>query len=518
MKKIVSVGLSVLLLLVALVGCASGADETAGDQNQAEEGSEQTPKLTLGQTTGGQPYIEASPDINKDKYLEELRELTEVDVTIDPLIPWTDYQQKMNMLFAGGDLPDLLQTQGINVPEIAPAVDREVLLPLNDLIDEYGPNLKENIPEEAWNSPKVSKDGIIYGIPQTFFSRNSNVVTVRKDWMDALGLENPKTIDEYIDMLRAFKEGDPNGNGEQDEIPYSGRENFIYADIFFGAYDVIPSAWKYVDDQLVPNFIRPEMKEALKIYQQLYQEKLLDNEFMVQQGKDWDAKLHGGIVGMWQHVPNYPDARLMAIRTNVPSAEIEIIPAPVGPDGKGGGALISSVGMVYVIPQSNENPEIAIQFLDRMFSEEVEQFVTYGIEGENYTIEDNQINYNYPETEDEIQEEQVYNIFLDYVGQRYLANEEFMSGRNHGDLIVDALKVANNEGRINDGLDMPTMPTMQARPELNYDGLWMEFAAKVMTGDETIDNFDQFVEDWKNRGGDDLIKEATEWYNETYQN
>lgn len=88
---------------------------------------------------------------------------------------------------------------------------------------------------------------------------------------------------------------------------------------------------------------------------------------------------------------------------------------------------------------------------------------------------------------------------------------------NHGQLIVDAMAIANNEGRINDGLDIPAMPTLQTRPELAYDGLWMQFAAKVITGEESIDGFDQFVEDWKKRGGNEWIKEATQWYNETYR-
>ncbi|WP_010277126.1 extracellular solute-binding protein [Paenibacillus senegalensis] len=510
--------IAAVFLAAGLTGCASNANVAEQNPGQlGEEGEKQAPALRIGQTTAGQQYIEASPDINKDKYVEKIRELSGINIRIDPLIPWQDYQQKMNLLFAGGDLPDLLQTQGINVAEVAPAVDHGALQPLNDLIEEHGPNLKKHIPEEAWNSPKVSKDGIIYGIPQIKFVPNDHVVYIRKDWLDELGLEHPKTVDDYIEMLRAFKEGDPNGNGRPDEIPVSGRVNFAFTNIFFGAYDVIPDGWKYENDQLVPNFIRPAMKEALEVYQLLYQEKLLDNEFMVQQGKDWDAKIKGqGTVGMWQHAATYPDKWLIEVQANTPSAEVVILPAPVGPDGKGGASRGSTVGMVYVIPTSNENPEIAIRYLDWLLSDEAKRLLTYGIEGHNYTMEGNQIKYNYPTTQEEIYEEQMYNIFLDYMGQSYLENEEFMAGRNHGDLIIEAMRIANEEGRINDGLDMPAMPTMQARPELAFDGLWMQFAAKVLTGEESLDGFDKFVEDWKKRGGNELIEEATQWYKETY--
>lgn len=516
MKKPMSAMICLLCALVVFAGCSSKPTGTSSSGNNGE-GSGEAPTLRVGQTTAGQQYIEASLAINKDKYVGKARELSGINITIDPLIPWVDYNQKMNLLFAGGDLPDLLQTQGINKAEVAPAVDRGVLLPLNDLIEQYGPNIKKNIPEEAWKSPKVSKDGKIYGIPQRIFVKNDNVVYLRKDWLDALNLEVPKTVEEYINVLRAFKDGDPNGNGQADEIPVSGRAKFAFTNIFFGAYDVIPDAWKYEDGQLVPNFIRPNMKEALKVYTQLYQEKILDNEFMVQQGKDWDAKIKGqGTVGMWQHAATYPDKWLMEVQANTPTADVVIAPAPVGPDGKGGASIGSAVGMVYVIPAMNKNPEVAIQYLDWLFSEEAKQLVTYGIEGDTYTMDSGKINYKYPQSQDDIYEEQMYNIFLDYVGQRYLENTEFMSGRNHGDLIVDAMNTANQEGRQNDGLDMPAMPTLLARPELNFDGLWLEFAAKVITGEQTVEEFDPFVAEWMKRGGDKLIQEATEWYRQTH--
>jgi putative aldouronate transport system substrate-binding protein len=64
---------------------------------------------------------------------------------------------------------------------------------------------------------------------------------------------------------------------------------------------------------------------------------------------------------------------------------------------------------------------------------------------------------------------------------------------------------------------MPALPTLSTRPELNWDGLWLDFAAKVITGKESVDKFNDFVADWKKRGGDQLIKEATDWYNSRHK-
>lgn len=473
----------------------------------------------MGVTTAGVQNVEASSNINEDYYVKKLEEFTNTDLDIE-LIPWRDYNQKIQLIFAGGELPDLLQTQGITSPDVAPALEADVFMPLNDLIDQHAPNLKKHIPEEAWNSPKVNRDGRIYGIPALNYILNGTVTFVRKDWLDKLGLSVPATVEEYIDLLRAFKDGDPNDNGKQDEIPFSARENFAFGEAFFGAYDVPPGAWKYIDGELVPNFIRPEIKEALAIYQTLYEEKLIDNEFMVQQGKEWDSKIKGqGVVGMWQHSPNYPDKWLAEVKQGVSSAELQIIPAPVGPDGKGGASVSrDAVGMIYMIPKSNKNPEAAIKFLDWFYTEEAQKFMTYGIEGIHYTTENGTIHYNYPEAQEEVYDESMRQYWLRFIGPEPLENKEFMENKPNGKLVLSAIEIANNEGRVNDGDSMPILPTMQVRPELGKNGLFMEFAAKVITGKSTVEEFDTFVEEWKKRGGDKVIEEATEWYHSIHSN
>jgi len=506
----------VMIIGTLLAGCSSNEESSTGSSSGTDSGSETSgvQDLSIVIADRGIQYVEALPNVNEDKYVKELGKLTNTNIQME-LLPWSEYEQSLTLVFAGGEFPDLMEVNGISSPEVSQAVDAGVFMPLNDLIDEHAPNLKKYITEEQWNSPSVSKDGNIYAIPSTRYVTNDTAVMVRKDWMDTLGLEAPLTVDEYIEMLRAFRDQDPNGNGENDEIPWSARENFAFGEAIFGAYDVLLDGWRLVDGELVPNFIRPEMKDALAVYKQLYEEKLLDNEFFVQQGKDWDAKIKGkGNVGMFIHAASYPDKWLTEIQANTPEAELDILPSPTGPDGKGGHLIGSSVGgMVFAIPSTNEDPVTAIKFLDQFYSEEVQTLLTYGLEGENYTIEDGKIKYNYPTDQEGIYEETMYQNFLRLIGPSHLEDQEFLANRPNGDLISKAIEVSQNEGRVNDGLGMPTLPTMLERPELQKNGLWVEYAAKVLTGKDSLDNWDAFVEDWKKRGGDQVIKEATEWYN-----
>jgi putative aldouronate transport system substrate-binding protein len=509
-KKNLLIGVGLFVAMGTVIGCSQKAEPGA---NGSTAQPAKPPVIKVAMSTRALAYVEGSPNINEDKYVKKLRELSKSDVKLE-LIPHQEFSKKLTLLLAAGDLPDLLQTYGINTPEAAPAVNNGAFYELNDLIEKYGPNLKKKIPQSTWDSPMVSKDGKIYAIPSENYLQNSQVVYVRKDWLEKLNLKAPKTVDEYVDMLRAFKEKDPNGNGKADEIPFSGRQNFAFSEAFFAAYDVIPGGWKYENNQLVPNFIRPQMKQALELHRKLYQEQLMDNEIFVQQGKDWDAKIKGAArVGMWLHDPGYPDKWQSDVKQNEPKAEIVNIPAPTGPDGKGGMLIGSPVNMAWTIPKSNKNPEAAIKFLDWFYSDEAQKFNVYGLEGEDYTEESGKINYKYPTNVDEINKENMHVMFLSMAGPSYLANDSFMKGRKDGDLIANAIQLSKSEGRKDDGLGMSLPPTLQSKPELGKNGLWMETAAKIMTGKEPIESFDKFVEDWKKRGGDQIIKEATEWYN-----
>ncbi|WP_246067577.1 extracellular solute-binding protein [Paenibacillus koleovorans] len=523
MKKTLLVLMSGVLA-ATLAACGNKEDSTTNGNastSTAPSGSPAAPaKIKVALSTGGLAYVEGSPDINNDKYLKKMEEMANVDLNLS-LIQHQNYAQNMTLLFAGGELPDLLQTQGINKPEVAPAVDAGVLMPLNELLDKYGPNLKKYISQDAWNDPKVSKDGKIYGIPQENPIRNSTVTYMRKDWLDKLGLQAPKTVDEYINVLTAFRDKDPNGNGKQDEIPFSARAKFSFGFQFFASYDVHPQAWKFENNQLVPNFIRPGMIDALKVYKRLYDEKLIDNEFLVNQGKDWDAKIKGaGTVGMWAHSAAAPDSWLIQVQANTPGAQIVNIPSPVGPSGKPGGvyALDSAVGdFVWTIPKNTKNPEAIIKFLDWYYAagdKAKDDFFLYGIKGENYTDDGGKIKYNYPTTNEGVGNQAMFQEWIHFVGPKnHLTNAEFLKGKPNGDLIVKSLEIASKEGVIDEGYGLPALPTLQARPELKFDGLWLEFAAKVITGKESVDKFNDFVADWKKRGGDQVIKEATEWYN-----
>jgi putative aldouronate transport system substrate-binding protein len=164
-KKWTKVALAVTVV-GTMVGCSSNDKAATTPSSSTTPSSTQSvskpAKFKVGIGTEGLQYVQGSANINEDEYTKKLREISKTDVTFE-LIPHAEFDQKLTLLFAGGDLPDLLQTHGINQPTVAPAVDTGVIIPLNDLIDKYGPNLKKNISKEAWDFASVSKDGKFTG-------------------------------------------------------------------------------------------------------------------------------------------------------------------------------------------------------------------------------------------------------------------------------------------------------------------------------------------------------------------
>ena len=543
MKKRTALFLSMAIgMTMTLAACSGGneqpndasaeAGEPAGEtkgEGTSETGAVAFPlkeRVTLKAVAHRPPL--APSDFNEQPLIKELEAKTNVHIDWETIVE-TDYLEKRNLLLASGTLPDFFFSGRFSDSELVRYSKDGILIPLDDLIENHMPNLKAIL--DARPDIKASltaPDGHIYTLPQgeefgsgqEEIGANPDFLYLNKAWLDKLGLAMPKTIDEYTEVLRAFKTRDPNGNGKADEIPFSGRERFSHTGHFFGAFDVPLNAWRLVDGKLTPNHVRPEMKDALAIYRQLYEEKLLDNEFITQPGNVWDNKIVTGQVGMWAHAATYPDTWLNRLRENVPEAEIALIPAPVGPSGKPGGvyAIGSSVSdFVWTIPTSvsDEKAIEIIKFFDWFYSDEApSDFFLYGLEGEDHTKSGDTITYKYPAVKEDYDAEAMHQEWLHFTGPKlHLLDETFIKGRNMGDLIFSGIQTGMNEGIVNDGLDIPTLPALQTRPELDHNGLFQEIAAKIITGQEPVDAFDAYVADWKSRGGDQWIAEATEWYN-----
>lgn len=223
-------------------------------------------------------------DLNTNLFTQEMEELTNVKikwetVTLDGLV------QRRNVLFAGGDYPDVILSAEIPLQDQMIYGEQGVLIPLNDLIDEYCVELPRLFEEIEWLRPLItSPDGNIYALPQInecYHCTMAQKLWIHQPWLDALGLPMPTTTAEFEATLLAFKNDDPNANGIADEIPLSGAntgwntgvlENLMNAFIYnepVSRAQVVNGNVDFVADN-------EEFKDGLTWLASLYEQGLID--------------------------------------------------------------------------------------------------------------------------------------------------------------------------------------------------------------------------------------------------
>ena len=257
-------------------------------------------------------------DFPTNAFTEWIEEKTGVSLTFIE-IRCENLTERMNVLLAAGDLPDILMNTGLSDSEINYYGRSGLFRPFNAYIEEYGSVIKEVFEKKPMVKPMISdSEGNIYALPritECYHCFRGKKVWYYKPWMDQLGLEIPETTEEFYRMLKAVKTGDPNGNGEPDEIPYTGSNigwdgsNII--DFITGSFIYAPDIGGpglTLDAGTVRSaFVQPEYREALRYMNRLYEEELINDITFTMTSADYKRTVSGSsprIIGIAQS--DYP--------------------------------------------------------------------------------------------------------------------------------------------------------------------------------------------------------------------
>ncbi|MGO4541401.1 extracellular solute-binding protein [Paenibacillus sp. 2TAB19] len=519
-RKLLAVGITVFTLIASACGntsnngnntgaSASPNSSPAANATDAPSQSADPAKISIFVSNHARQIPPGkSMELPTVKYLAE-KTNTNLDITF---LPHENYMEQLRLKFASGDLPDVHMVWGIENSEL---VTNDLAIDLKPYLEKYGQNLLKNTPQSAWDA--VTLNGKILAIPQVAQGNApaERVIFVRKDWMDKLGLQAPKTSDEFLDMLRAFRDKDPNGNGKQDEIPFSSREKFEWADNIFGMYGVNLDSNTLINGEVMPGFVTPNMKQALGMLRTMYEEKLIDAEFLTNTRAVWDQKIKSDLVGSWNHVvfgvwePWQKELNTLLADKN---PNVVAIPTPhgVGYDGEVG-RVEKSVLKTFVVNKDAKNPEAIVSMFDWLISEEGQLFSDLGIEGQTFTKEGTELKYvGDKEDADLLWRQDIFTMhgFNEEAQKVKINNEEAFNK------LIETIGISRNEGITNPTAGMPPSEALTKNAELSYKGgLFQEAAAKIIIGEKPLDYFDEFVASWKKQGGDAAIKEMTDWYN-----
>ena len=328
-----------------------------------------------------------SPDNSEKPLVQQMNEAMGVEIQWDCISGDTLTEKKNLTLNSGVNMPDAFMAAGLTDYELITYGGYGVLIPLEDYINEETmPNLMA-IVEKRPNllATATMPDGHIYGLPgiseMGYMTDEGQYIgigaipqftAINTDWLEAVDMEMPTTLDELHDVLVAFKENDCNGNGDpDDEIPLSfmfqnwcaGQSTF-YAGFGFTDYNENHRAIK--DGQVYYQAANPQYKEALNYFHQWFEEGLIDIEVFSQDASQYIAKGNGedarlGVFVWWEipEVVGYDRAESYAY-----------LPVLDGPDGTHNVCLNES-GTTghdkFSITSSCKNPELLLKWVDQMY-------------------------------------------------------------------------------------------------------------------------------------------------------
>ncbi|MDF2716095.1 MAG: bacterial extracellular solute-binding protein [Paenibacillus sp.] len=305
----------------------------------------------------------------------------------------SQYASSMAMkLTAGKDVPDIFA-----LPlDLYSAVEADLIEPLDDWIDRYAPNIRRFLAENPAEAERMrAYDGKLYAL--------SSVTTgsayldpfgflLRKDWLDKLGLQEPRTLDEWYIVLKSFRERDPNGNGKRDEIPFMPQQGYHGLALFGNALGLhlFYSRGYYPDEsgRVRAEWLTPEAEQLIVWLNKLYREGLIDPGFMHRTEESIIAGVSRDQIGASIHfLSRLGQLDSLSRKTVSANADWLLALPPLEPGYKPVYEKYGPVSGNFVISKQSPHKEVAIRWLDYIYaSEEGNRLMTFGIEGKTYRL------------------------------------------------------------------------------------------------------------------------------------
>lgn len=416
-KNLMKLMCVLICLVIAFSGCGNvtSGNQSEGQQNAKATGEAQPAEESNLTEPGTFPIVKGKVDltilasvssdpnftIEENAFTKELEEKTNIHI-IWQKVTGDTVREKINLTFASGDYIDMFCT-GVGV---ANRIDKSMeaqfgaqglIVPLNDLIDKQSVWFKKVLEEQDGLEEYITTpDGHIYSLPNIadgYHNIYPQKMWFNKTWLDNLGLEMPKTTEEFYQVLKAFKENDANGNGDAtDEIPLSSviaGSNVELTGFLMNPFIYSPVTRMWIrDGEVVLSPMEPEYKEGLKYLNKLYEEELITPDAFTQ---DRNTQININENGDDPIIGAYPALRV-GYGCNLKASDkwhqyVSLSPLE-GPSGDKTAVTYPydkfQTGMVC-ISTASKYPEEAFRLVDYMYSEEATLRSLIGREGKEWT-------------------------------------------------------------------------------------------------------------------------------------
>ncbi|MFH5185081.1 extracellular solute-binding protein [Paenibacillus sp. TAB 01] len=360
-------------------------------------GQNPAPAASGSDSGGGKPtevsIISAFTSANPPDPNGEIQKAIEKATNTKLNIQWVsanNYKERLNVSMSSGDIPDVVMIDDPFSTMFRSMVQQGAFWDISTLYSKY-PNISKLIPAEAWEATKM-QDGKNYGVPRPRGAEGARFFVLRKDWLDKLGMQVPTTTDELYNVMKAFKEKDPDGNGKNDTIGFSGNVNAAdmgTLGIIINSFTGATGNWKDQNGSLVYTDLMPETRSALEFLNKAYKEGLIPADFASLKPSQVDDLYASGKAGMIADKTGNMQEMVSKLGKVDPTVHDHQAFYPVTSindfNPKGPGFL----GMLAISKQvPEEKLDKIMQMIDKWMSPEVFDLQTWGVEGTHYTVKD----------------------------------------------------------------------------------------------------------------------------------
>ncbi|WP_246384469.1 extracellular solute-binding protein [Gracilibacillus halotolerans] len=241
--------------------------------------------------------------LRENRWTELYKDVLGIDIHYDWIVESPFYYQRLSNEIAFGKLPDVLKVDAVQMRQLAKA---GLIQDLTEIFESYAtPFTKYVMSQESIDPFEAAMiDDQLMGIPEVISDLDTmQYIWIRNDWLENLQLDPPQTMDDLLAISKAFTHNDPDQNGEDDTYGLAVT-NYLWNNVggltgFMAGFEAYPTIWLERDDgQLVYGGIQPEVKEALSVLQEMYKDGQIDSEFMFKDGNKIKEQVKNGEIGL----------------------------------------------------------------------------------------------------------------------------------------------------------------------------------------------------------------------------
>ncbi|GAA6446200.1 extracellular solute-binding protein [Hungatella effluvii] len=390
-RRLMAAAMAAVRLTGTLAGCSAKSETSGTEAAKGEAGASQaqTEETLEGSLVSKEPKeftvflnFNNMPFDSNWQVWQEAAKRTNVSLKGTISLSNSNEEEAFNLMMSSGNLADIIGY--VDASSLEKLGRDGGMIPLNDLIKEHAPNIQKVLDEDArFRQTAYSLDGNIYQIPKNQELKAAEFWWIRQDWLDKLNLKAPTTVDELHDVLYAFRNEDPNGNGLKDEIPLFDRAGWKQPDEYLYLWDTslefYPRDGKMKYEPLEENF-----KTGVSNMIKWYQEGLIDPEIFTRGASSRDTLLGGDLGGCthdWVSTANYNST----LQETIPGFQMAAIAPPADQNGVVKERVSRYPGVGWGISSQCKDPVTVIKFMDYFFTEEGSDLMNWGIEGDTFT-------------------------------------------------------------------------------------------------------------------------------------